>query len=75
MDIQVRQDLNKSLKLNRSSCPISNSSKVAALQRMVVQKCDTCDLVSLGKGIEMAILQEAGDHFDCTNQKELSPHS
>lgn len=30
-------------------------------------------MLSLGKGMEMATLQETGDHFDCTNQKEHSP--
>lgn len=40
---------------------------------MVVQRCDTCDMLSLGKGMGMATLQETGDHSDCTNQKEHLP--
>lgn len=40
---------------------------------MVVQRCDTQDVLSTGKGMEMATLQETGDHSDCANQKEHSP--
>lgn len=32
-----------------------------------------CDMLSLGKGLEMGTLQETGDLFDCANQKKHLP--
>lgn len=39
---------------------------------MVVQMCDTHELLSLGKGTETDTLEKTGEHLDGTNQKAYS---